>query len=310
MALGNLPNTGLKGARGSSGGRLAAILLAVSLALFTLSSREGGTGPISTVRNAFTVVTAPFDYAGMLVVRPFAGIANIFGNLTADRATLSELEAENEQLRARVAELEESEVTADNLRQLLDLQSTYDLQSTAASVISGSTDSWSSTITSSKGSASGLAVGMPVCSQSGVIGQIVECGATSSVVRLITDEGSAVPCVVQSSRALGSLQGHADGTLTLEMVSIEEDVEVGDTVVTSGLGGVYPKGLPVAVVTNVEQPEGALYYEISVEPIVRMDSLEEVLVVTSITDSQQAMASEYEGDSGDDGSDAATSGGE
>ena len=310
MALGNIGSGRLGGTGNDSGGRLAAILVALSIALFTLSSREGGTGPLSSVRNAFTVVTTPFDYLGLVVTRPVSGLANVFENLTADRATLSELEEENEELRARVAELEESEVTAENLQDLLDLRSTYELESTAATVISGSTDSWSSTITISKGSSAGLAVGMPVCSSTGVIGQIVECGTASSVVRLLTDEDSAIPAVVQSSRALGSVEGSADGSLTMAMVSTDEEVEVGDTVVTSGLGGVFPKGVPIGVVANVERPEGAVYYVISIDPVVRTDAVEEVLVITSITDEQRATEGEYDQPADEESSDGESSDGE
>ncbi len=294
MALRSLGGAGLKSSNSkASSGRLCTILLVVSLVLFTLSNREGGSGPLTAAKNAFSVVSIPFEYAGLLITRPFVGLSNVLHNLTADTATLSELEEENESLRLRVAELEESEVLANSLQELLNFQSSYELESTAASVISGSTDSWSSTITISKGSASGLEVGMPVCSGTGVVGQIIECGSYSSVVRLIDDEESAIPVVIQSSRALGTLQGSATGTLTLELVSTDYDVEVGDVIVTSGLGGIFPKGLPIGIVTNVEEPEGAVYYEISVEAIVDIDALEEVLVITSITDSQQATESDY-----------------
>ncbi len=307
MALRSLGSGRLNSPNSKGGsGKLCAVLLALSLTLVTLSSREAGTGPLSSVRSVFTVITTPFEYAGMLMTRPFLGLANIVHNLTADTATLSELEEENEALRLRIAELEESEILVNSLQDLLDLQSTYDLESTAATVISGSTDSWTATLTIAKGSAAGLEVGMPVCSGSGVIGQIIECGTSSSVVRLLTDEDSAIPAVVQSSRALGTLTGSADGSLSMEMVTTDNDVEVGDIIVTSGLGGIYPKGLPLGTVTNVEYPEGAVYYEISVEPIVNIDALEEVLVITSITDSQQATESEYSSDSESDSESTST----
>ena len=114
MALGNIGSGGLGGTGNDSGGRLAAILVALSIALFTLSSREGGTGPLSSVRNAFTVVTTPFDYLGLVVTRPVSGLANVFENLTADRATLSELEEENEELRRLAKRAEVVSALADD----------------------------------------------------------------------------------------------------------------------------------------------------------------------------------------------------
>jgi rod shape-determining protein MreC len=219
---------------------------------------------------------------------PFQGLGNIFSNLTADQATLSELQAENDELRSRNAELEEAEQTATRLQGLLDLQNTYDLQSTAAHIISGSSDSWSSTVTIDKGTSSGLSVGMAVTSSSGVIGQTVACGATSSTVLLVTDESSSISAMVQSSRAQGMLNGSAAGEVRLDMIRTDQTVEVGDIVVTSGLGGVFPKGLPLGKVTSVEKNPGSMYYTIVVEPYAHTENAEEVLVITSLTDSQVA----------------------
>ena len=264
------------------------VLVVLSLVMFTMSAREGDTGFFTSVRGAFMTITTPIRYVGGAVSVPFQGIGNIFSNLTADQETLTELEDENEQLKAENAELEESQQTAERLEKLLDLQSTYDLQSTAARVISGSTDSWSDTITIDKGTSSGLAVGMPVTDYNGAIGQIIECGATSSTVRLITDENSSVSAMVQSSRAQGMLEGSSDGTLHLTLISTDSTVEVGDTVVTSGLGGVFPKGLPLGTVISVNKTAGSLYYDIDVEPISDTENFEEVLVITSLTEDQEA----------------------
>ena len=282
---------GKKGGSGSPA-RAAALLCLLSVVLFTLSCREAGTGPISTVKGAFTVVTTPVRYVGAAISTPFSSIANIVGNVTADEATLSELKAENESLTKRNAELEEAEQTATRLQGLLDLQNTYSLKSTAAYVISRSSDTWTSTVTIDKGTASGLSVGMPVTDSAGVIGQISACGVSSSTVRLITDENSSVSAMVQSSRAQGMLTGSADGTLRLTLVRTDQTVKVGDLVVTSGLGGIYPKGLPLGKVSSIEQSSGSMYYTIVVKPLTSTSSLEEVLVITSLSDDQKATSND------------------
>ena len=261
--------------------------------MFTLSVREGDSGGFfTTARGAWMTITTPMRWVGGAVTAPFQGLGNVVANLTTDQERLSDLKAENERLIARNAELEEAEQTAARLESLLGLQSLYNLQSTAARIISGSTDSWSSTVTIDKGTASGLAVGMPVTDSNGAIGQIVRCGATSSTVRLVTDENSSVSAMVQSSRAQGVLRGSADGTLHLALIRTDQMVEVGDTVVTSGLGGVYPKGLPLGKVSSVERTSGSLYYEIEVEPLSSAESFEEVLVITSLTEDQKATAAD------------------
>ena len=231
----------------NSGGRQLLVCGFISLVLFTASCRMGSTGPLEAIRGVFGFVTSPVRYIGATVSVPFQGLGNIFANLTSDQETLSELKAENERLQARNAELEESEQTAKRLQDLLNLQDSYSLQSTGARIISGSTDSWTSSVTINMGSASGLTVGMPVMASNGVIGQITECGATTSTVRLITDENSSVSAMIQSSRAQGMLVGSATGQLTLDMIATDQTVNVGDVVVTSGLGGVFPKGLPSAL---------------------------------------------------------------
>ena len=255
------------------------------------------------------MVTSPVRYLGATVSLPFQGLGNVFTNLTSNQETLSDLKAENERLQARNAELEESEQTAKRLQDLLNLQDSYSLQSTGARIIAGSTDSWSSTVTINLGSSSGLTVGMPVMASNGVIGQVVECGATSSTVRLINDENSSVSAMVQSTRAQGMLNGSASGQVTLDLIATSQTVNVGDVVVTSGLGGVFPKGLPLGKVTNVENTPGSLYLEVTVEPFASTENFEEVLVITSLTDGQQASADDIaSADSQESGSASATSG--
>ena len=236
----------------------------MSLVLFTLSCQSGGEGPLETVRGFFQTATMPVRYAGLAVTAPFRGLGNIFSNLTADQATLSELQEEVEQLRARNAELEEQAGSAERLQELLDLRSSYDLQSVSGTIVSGSNDSWSSTVTIDRGSASGVTSGMPVMTSAGVIGQVVSCGPSSSTVRLLT------------------------GEVKLELVSSNQDVQVGDSIVTSGLGGVFPKGLPIGEVVSVTNNPGELYLDIVVELYADTGSSEEVLVITSLTEEQRA----------------------
>lgn len=273
----------------STGGIQLVVCVILSVVLFTFDSVTGDDGPLATVEWGFQTITSPVRYLGDIIATPFQGLANIFTNLTADQETLSELEAENAELKAQLVELEETELTAERLQELLDLQDAYNLQSTAAQVISDSSDSWTTTITIDKGTSSGIEVGMPVTSSAGIIGQVIECSASTSTVRLLTDESSSVAVMIQSSRVQGMLTGSASGTVELTLVSTDEDVAIGDVVVTSGLGGVFPKGLPVGVVTSVEDT-GSLYWTITVELYADPDATEEVLVITSLTEEQLADA--------------------
>lgn len=281
-----------KQGRQPTGFRALIICSLISVLLLTFYVREGESGPLHVVRGVVTTATTPFRVAGSLAAAPFGALGQVASNLTASTETLSELKVENEKLTAKVAELTEAEKTAERLQALVGLKSTYNLQSTAARIIGTAGDAWSRTVTIDKGSSSGFATGMPVCNSGGVIGQIIEVSATTSTVRLITDENSGVSAMIQSTRAQGTLKGQPDGSLKLEYVPADADVKEGDIVITSGLGGVFPKGLPLGTVTSVEKATNAVYYTISVRADASAESNEEVLVVTALTDDQSATTDE------------------
>lgn len=264
------------------------VLCLVSLLLLTFYIREGDEGTIHTLRSGVSVVTTPVRVAGSLVATPFNALGNVVGNLTASQETLSDLKQQNAELTAQVAELSEAKKTAERLESLVGLQSTYNLTSTAARIIGTSSDAWSRTVTIDKGTASGFSLGMAVCNSGGVIGQIVEVSATTSTVQLANDEGSGISAMIQSTRAQGMLQGQADGTLRLSYVSTDADVAVGDIVITSGIGGVFPKGLPLGTVTSVEKSDNDVYYTIVVRAQSTAENNEEVLVITALNDDQTA----------------------
>lgn len=268
---------------------LAATLVLSALLLF-FGVRDDGTGPLSKLRWGFQTVTAPVRYVGGLVGRPVDALSNVIANLTADQETLAELKQLNLHLTARNAELEEEAASAARFEALLELKNTYNLESTGARVISSSSDTWADTITIDKGSSSGIAVGMPVTDSQAVIGQVIECSASTSTVRLLTDENSSVSAMVQSSRAQGILRGSADGTLRLALIRADQTVKSGDTVITSGLGGAFPKGLLLGRVVSAERAAGSLYYDVVVEQYASVESFEEVLVITAIHNDQQASA--------------------
>lgn len=270
------------------------VLCVISLLLLTFYLREGDTGPIHAVRGGVMTVTSPVRMLGSAVAAPFGALGNIVQNATASSETLSELKKRNEELTAQVAELSEAQETAERLEKLVGLKSTYSLESTAARIIGSTGDAWTDSVIIDKGSASGFEVGMPVCSAGGVIGQIIEVSANTSTVRLITDDQSGVSAMIQGSRAQGVLQGQADGTLRLEYVVSDAEVATGDIVITSGIGGTFPKGLPLGTVASIDRAPNAVYYTIVVRAASSAESNEEVLVITSVSEDQIASDDEVD----------------
>ena len=120
---------------------------------------------------------------------------------------------------------------------------------------------------------------MPVLAPQGLLGQTVDVTEHSARVRLITDQRSGVSAIIQATRAEGIVNGSIEGDLSMDFVSRETTVNVGDIVLTSGMGGVYPKGLLVGDVQDVEVNENDLYQRISVRPAASITGIEEVIVL-------------------------------
>lgn len=255
------------------------VFVAVSIVLMTVWFREGDAGPIHKTRSAVQAATAPISAGGEWVSRPFRSFFSWAGDLGVSRTQLEQLRSQNESLRSRVAQLEEARLENERLQALLDVAQSQESSSVAAHVIGRPTNSWEGILIIDKGTSDGVAVGMPVVSARGLLGQTVSVSSNSARVRLITDQRSGVASMVQRTRAQGVTRGTLSGQLSLDFVSVKTTVKAGDAVITSGLGGVYPKGLVVGEVSAVNKQSNALYQEISVEPAAIITGLEEVLVL-------------------------------
>jgi rod shape-determining protein MreC len=141
-----------------------------------------------------------------------------------------------------------------------------------------------------KGSSDGLQKGLPVVLPTGIAGQVIEVSGRYAKVMLIIDRNSAVDALVQRSRARGIIKGASADRCRFEFVLRKHDVQIGDTVIASGLDGVYPKGLRIGRVTDLSERSSDIFYEIMVTPFVDYEKLEEVLVI--LRPKTQAFASQ------------------
>ena len=264
-----------------AGRRTLVVLVCASIVLVTLYSREGASGPVHVLRSAVQTVAAPFAWAGSQLLHPLDLLATAMGNATADEGTLEQLREENATLTAELAELGEYKLENERLRQIVGLASAYGTEGVGARVVGFSSDDWSDTVTVDKGAAAGVEVGMPVTDGNGVVGQVSAVAADSATVTLLSDPGYQVGALLQNSRTPGVLQGSVDGSLHLAYVPAAAEVEVGELVVTSGLGGAYPKGLLIGTVASVTSSPSDVYCTIVVEPAASVGNLEEVYIITS-----------------------------
>lgn len=260
---------------------LFAVLLVVSLVCTALYSREGDEGFLHRTQAAFNEITAPLQLAGSTIGAAGDDASDAVDNMLADDATLTALREQNAELIELVTQAEEYRLEALRLQELLNLKDTYGIEGVSGRVIGRSTDAWNQTITIDVGSDDGVETGMTVMGASGVVGQTISTSPGSATVRLITDPQSGAAALLQASRVEGIVRGSLDGLLYLENVDADAVVNVGDVVLTSGMGGSYTKGLLIGTVVRVDGKMGDSTRTIIVSPNDTAQALEEVLVVFS-----------------------------
>ncbi len=201
-------------------------------------------------------------------------------DVTLLREQNTALEAQVNQLQTQLIEMEERLGEAQVCFALLDFGRTnpqYDY--IAATVIGREISPFLQYIIIDKGTENGIRYGMPVVTQQGLVGRVDAVIANASRVKLITDSTSVVNVRLQSAEVEAQLQGSLTGDVSLDMIPLEEVVEPGDVVLTSGLGGNYPANIFVGQVLSTQRRENALFQTATVQPIVDFESLNAVLVV-------------------------------
>lgn len=220
------------------------------------------------------------------VLKPAATISRFFLDVWEGYIDLVHVRQDNQrllqqlkELNARVVEGHEVYQANQRLTRLLEVKQTVKAPTLSASVVGEDGTSWFRTLVIDRGKSSGLREGMAVLAADGVVGQIIKVSADSSRVLLLTDHSSGIAATIQRSRARGVVKGKGEGLCSLEFATREEDVKVGDMVVTSGVGGVFLKGLPIGEVTMVKRGEYGIFQTVTIRPSVNSAHLEEVLVV-------------------------------
>lgn len=244
---------------------------------------------------SYVGLTRPLEDIALI---PVAFITNFFNDVSQDMTVRSSDTDDIEELKRRNAELEralariESEVIQlreiasdyERLTALLDYTTATESQTfVTADVIGVDQQSNVRSIILNRGTRDGISVGMPVVTEKGLVGRILDVSANISRVQLVSDENSAVSGRLQSSRAEGSIRGRGllTGNLRMEFIPIDTDVIEGDLVVTSGLGGNFPPDIVIGQVSSSRNFEFELYQEAEVLSLIDFTKLEFVLVVTS-----------------------------
>lgn len=258
---------------------LLSAFLSVLFSLYIIAPAAKGHLRADPIGPLLIAAMRPFQSGIQMTI---SGIRQVYLNYAALRG----LTAENAKLKGRIQELEaernrhlEDESINRRLRELMDFRLELPSGAVTASVISNSASTWFNILILDKGKKDGVEKGMGVVSPLGVVGQVVSVTSRSAKVLLITDSHSGVDAVVQRSRARGIVAGSLESGPIMKYVKRSDDLKEGDRLVTSGLDGVFPKGLLIGAVSKVNKKSFGLFQYVEVTLAVDPARIEEVLVV-------------------------------
>jgi rod shape-determining protein MreC len=239
----------------------------------------------------------PGDFASrpesilMEMIRPFdaatSGLTDGASSIVHNYIDLVNVQAENKQLKDKLAKLESDRARLEELEnenrhlaELVNLKDALGLRAVAANVIGSDATGLAHTLLIGTGSYDGIRTGMAVICNMGVIGKVIATSPHASRVLLLDDHNSALDGFDERSRARGIVAGMVDDGVILKYVDRSQDVRPGDTIITSGLDGIFPRGLLVGTVKAVHREGPGMFLTVSISPAVEFRSLEQVLVVT------------------------------
>ena len=261
------------------------VFVVVSLfCIIFFAARGRFQAPVSS--QAVSLVLSPFQQATDWVANEIRYVTSVVWEVSTLYEQNKMLRNEVEQLRGINLQANEALAENERLRTMIGYQhSARQFDLVAARVIGRESETWSSMIVIDRGTLHGIQNDMPVVTPQGLVGRVVEAGPHSSKVQLILESLSSVGPIVQraESRVTGIVQGDMDNPTMPQMVNIPKNADVveGDVIVTSGFGGIYPKGIIVGLVSSLKNDDGGLLKIGVLESAVDFQKLEDVMVITA-----------------------------
>lgn len=256
---------------------IALLFLLPAFLILTLNIREDR--QTSIAEKVLMQVSFPLQQKLQSAILWLKGVGDRYIFLTRVQQENQDLKRIVSTLREENNRLKEALGAAERLKKLYGLQSQYSSASMVAQIFARDPTNWFKTVLVNKGKKGGVSKDMAVVTSEGVVGRVIEVSSSTAKVLLITDPNSALDVIVQRSRSQGIMEGKMGETCVLRYVQKREDVQVGDEVITSGLGGIFPKGLMAGTVTQVERKRPGIFQYIEVTPAVDFARLEEVLIL-------------------------------
>ena len=235
---------------------------------------------------------SPFERGLVWIQNSSHNIWHNYFYLRGVRAENRELKEQIEQMRLEQVRLSEDAAQARRLQNLLGFKEQFIAKTVAAQVIGSSGSDLSRIVYIDKGENAGIKRDMAVITADGIVGKVLLVYPNEAQVLLISDQSSGVGAILEKSRLQGVLRGAPNGEVTLERVMSDEQVQPGETVLTSGGDQIFPKGLPIGTVTKVG-PGRDLFLNVKIKPAANLSKLEEVLVLIEKQE-RQAVADVHE----------------
>jgi len=258
------------------------IALLILIPLFNLSSQLKSARELKWYDKVVLWIVNPFQKAMTFGFNGVIDLGNHYLFLIGTQRENEKLLSENKGLVETINNMREINIENERLRTLLAFKKKYLPSAVLAEVIARDTTSEYQTIRINKGLDVGLSRRMPVMTPSGVVGQLIQVWQHYSDVLLVTDHSHAIDVAIQRSRARGVLKGGVDLSCELHYLTRTDDVVVGDVVVSSGIEGIFPKGILVGRVMEIEKKKTGVTRRVKVAPTVNLSKLEEVFVITHI----------------------------
>ena len=192
------------------------------------------------------------------------------------------LRKELSQARERENRCAEIELANQRLNNLLEFKEKEETKLVAAEIIGKDPSPWHKSVIINKGNADGVGKGMPVLVPEGVTGLVMDASEHYAKVLLVIDKSSAVDALVQRTRARGIVKGDPSGECVFKYALRKDDIREGDTVVSSGLDGVFPKGIRIGEISVVDRGSSGIFQAVKIVPFADFEKMEELLVVTDI----------------------------
>ncbi|MEE2670993.1 MAG: rod shape-determining protein MreC [Bdellovibrionota bacterium] len=263
----------------SSRWKLLCNFIVIVISLYGIATQKFTVKKTTIFEQALIELLAPIQKGTMSVKDSIAQTFSRYIFIVNTREENEKLKSELEEMQNKIFTLNEVKKENERLKQLLDFGKDIERKKVLAQVVSWDSSNEFKVLRINKGENHGLKLLSPVITQTGLVGYVYRVSPNYADILTILDQNNRVDAIVTRTRTHGILEGHSDFICQFKYVSRTEKLEIGDTIITAGLGEIYPKGIKVGAISQIDKENFGITQKIEVTPSVDFDKLEEVVVL-------------------------------